>query len=271
MNRHSWMVGALALLALAWGAPWVWDPSAASRGRLRRAPDSRRRGGRPWLAAARARPHPRPRLSFAHRGHPIVWLRRGREHPRIRAAPGGKVVKRLGWQTDFGSRTVFAVVSPPGPVGGRADAAPSRRAAGVGEARPVAAAIRLDAATRSTSTSPREPPASRLGRPGGPLLRRHRGVGHLADPHRPVRDHGHVPRQPETAYGCCALATTATQPNLPSGWLGGDRIAIHGTTGRSGRRLSHGCIRAQNADVERAGRPSRARDAGRDSAVGRGR
>jgi lipoprotein-anchoring transpeptidase ErfK/SrfK len=51
------------------------------------------------------------------------------------------------------------------------------------------------------------------------------------------------------AYGCCALATTATQPRLPSGWLGGDRIAIHGTTEPVGGASSHGCIRAANADV----------------------
>jgi lipoprotein-anchoring transpeptidase ErfK/SrfK len=52
------------------------------------------------------------------------------------------------------------------------------------------------------------------------------------------------------AYGCCALATTATQPSLPSGWLGGSRIAIHGTTGPLGAALSHGCIRAANEDVK---------------------
>ena len=51
------------------------------------------------------------------------------------------------------------------------------------------------------------------------------------------------------AYGCCALATSATQSDLPSGWLGGDRIAIHGTTGPLGAALSHGCIRASNAAV----------------------
>ena len=38
------------------------------------------------------------------------------------------------------------------------------------------------------------------------------------------------------AYGCCALATTARQVNLPSGWLGGDRIAFHGTSGDARRR-----------------------------------
>ena len=51
------------------------------------------------------------------------------------------------------------------------------------------------------------------------------------------------------AYGCCALATTARQINLPSGWLGGDRIAFHGTSGEIGAEISHGCIRAADADV----------------------
>jgi lipoprotein-anchoring transpeptidase ErfK/SrfK len=50
-------------------------------------------------------------------------------------------------------------------------------------------------------------------------------------------------------YGCCALAITATQPSLPSGWLGGNRIAIHGTQGELGVSASHGCVRAANADV----------------------
>jgi hypothetical protein len=51
------------------------------------------------------------------------------------------------------------------------------------------------------------------------------------------------------AYGCCAVAITARQTNLPSGWLGGDRIAFHGTDGPIGAEVSHGCIRARDEDV----------------------
>jgi lipoprotein-anchoring transpeptidase ErfK/SrfK len=51
------------------------------------------------------------------------------------------------------------------------------------------------------------------------------------------------------AYGCCAVALTARQTRLPSGWLGGDRIAIHGTSGPLGAAISHGCVRAADADV----------------------
>ncbi len=45
-------------------------------------------------------------------------------------------------------------------------------------------------------------------------------------------------------YGCCALALSGHQEHLPVGWLGGDRIAIHGTPGPVGFAASHGCIRA---------------------------
>jgi lipoprotein-anchoring transpeptidase ErfK/SrfK len=51
------------------------------------------------------------------------------------------------------------------------------------------------------------------------------------------------------AYGCCAVALTARQPQLPSGWMGGDRIAIHGTEDPLRRAISHGCVRARDADV----------------------
>ncbi|HXY85792.1 MAG TPA: L,D-transpeptidase [Gaiellaceae bacterium] len=53
------------------------------------------------------------------------------------------------------------------------------------------------------------------------------------------------------AYGCCILALSATQPNLPAGWTGGDRIAIHGTSSSSdfGHAVSTGCIHASEADL----------------------
>jgi lipoprotein-anchoring transpeptidase ErfK/SrfK len=53
------------------------------------------------------------------------------------------------------------------------------------------------------------------------------------------------------AYGCCAVAISATQPQLPSGWLGGNRIAIHGTSGPLGVAASSGCVRAADADVSK--------------------
>src|SRR6476660_8644586 len=59
-------------------------------------------------AAPPPQAHREPRLGLSHRGQPIVWLRHGARIP-IRAAPGGKIVKTLGSQTPFDSRTVLAV------------------------------------------------------------------------------------------------------------------------------------------------------------------
>lgn len=52
-------------------------------------------------------------------------------------------------------------------------------------------------------------------------------------------------------YGCCILALSAVQPNLPGGWRGGNRIAIHGTQrpGELGRAVSAGCLHAGASDL----------------------
>jgi hypothetical protein len=53
------------------------------------------------------------------------------------------------------------------------------------------------------------------------------------------------------SYGCCILALSATQPNLPAGWTGGNRLAIHGAplgSAFSGA-VSSGCVRARERDL----------------------
>jgi lipoprotein-anchoring transpeptidase ErfK/SrfK len=52
-------------------------------------------------------------------------------------------------------------------------------------------------------------------------------------------------------YGCCAVALTSRQTNLPPTWDGGAQIAIHGTADESviGRAVSLGCVRGRNADL----------------------
>jgi lipoprotein-anchoring transpeptidase ErfK/SrfK len=52
-------------------------------------------------------------------------------------------------------------------------------------------------------------------------------------------------------YGCCVLAISATQPNTPPGWTGGNRMAIHGTSdpGSIGAAASAGCLRAADGDL----------------------
>jgi len=58
-------------------------------------------------------------------------------------------------------------------------------------------------------------------------------------------------RFPSGPYGCCIIALSARQPNLPAGWAGGDRIAIHGTPHQEsiGTASSNGCLRASDADL----------------------
>jgi hypothetical protein len=51
-------------------------------------------------------------------------------------------------------------------------------------------------------------------------------------------------------YGCCILALSGRQPNLPRGWSGGDRLAIHGSpTATWGHAVSNGCLHADETDL----------------------
>ena len=51
------------------------------------------------------------------------------------------------------------------------------------------------------------------------------------------------------AYGCCVLALSATQPNLPAGWTGGNRMALHGTSVPLGETNSTGCVHNGESDL----------------------
>ena len=56
-------------------------------------------------------------------------------------------------------------------------------------------------------------------------------------------------RETRRYYGCCVLALTGHQPNLPPDWIGGDRIAIHGTPDGLGGGSSTGCLRASDREM----------------------
>ena len=53
---------------------------------------------------------------------------------------------------------------------------------------------------------------------------------------------------PGSPYGCCVLALSGHQVDLPPDWPGGDRLAVHATRDVSsiGKRASLGCMRAQS-------------------------
>jgi hypothetical protein len=186
-------------------------------------------------------------LPLSRRGEPIVWLRRGTTIP-IRDAPGGEIVSELPDRTAFGSPTVLAVfrqrgrwagvptpLLPNGRLGwvkldaSRLRAGWTRYSIHVDLSRRVALLRLGDRVLRSFKVT--------VGAPSSPSP-----IGRFA-----VTDTFRAGLDP--AYGCCAVATTATQPNLPSGWLGGNRVAIHGTSGPLDLAESHGCIRAADSEV----------------------
>ena len=52
-------------------------------------------------------------------------------------------------------------------------------------------------------------------------------------------------------YGCCILALSGRQPNLPEGWSGGDRLAIHGTPSPDyGQAVTNGCLHLPRESLE---------------------
>ena len=267
MKRHTSTIGAAALLALLAVAAVAWvvlsrdaSPAPTSKPTALPAPGSARTSEPERTTSGTPSPTPgansrsasekaelRPQLNLLHRGQPIVWLRRGERIP-IRTAPGGKVLKALRWRTRFGSRTVLAVFRRRGrwagvptpllPNGqlGWVKLAPSALRAGW-----TRYVIDIDLSTKQAQL-----------RLGGRVLRSFEVT--IGAPGSPtptgrfaITDTFRGNLNP--AYGCCALALTATQSSLPSGWLGGSRIAIHGTAGPLGVAESHGCVRASNPDV----------------------
>jgi lipoprotein-anchoring transpeptidase ErfK/SrfK len=58
-------------------------------------------------------------------------------------------------------------------------------------------------------------------------------------------------RNPDSPYGCCAVALSGHQTKLLPGWPGGDRLAIHATPNPEtvGRAASLGCMRAYDRDI----------------------
>ena len=195
-------------------------------------------------------PKPRPVLPLpAPKGaHPVVWVRAHAKVP-VRSRPGGgEVVQVAGRRTRWGSLTVFSVVKrrgewagvtthkvPNGELGWiRLD--PSRLRSGW---TPVE--VHVDLSERRATLIEegkvvRSFPVT-IGAPGSPTPT---GRFAVTDTFR-----GNLNK----SYGCCALALSATQPSVPSGWFGGNRIAIHGTTGPLGVAASHGCVRARDRDV----------------------
>ena len=211
-------------------ASLVSAPAAFAAGRLPDGPHARREA------------QPKPRQPG---GHLIAYVR---SSAALLARPGGRVVERLSSRTSFGSPQALAVfrswhgrwlaVSTPELGNGRL-AWIDARAGGLHFAR-TPLELDVDLSQRQVVL-----------RRGADVLRRFVvGVGRPGSP-TPTGRFSVTDKLNGSAYsavyGCCILVLSATQPNLPAGWSGGNRIAIH--AGPTGGAVSAGCLHAGDADL----------------------
>jgi hypothetical protein len=164
----------------------------------------------------------------------------------LRAAPGsGRVLSRVGLRTAFGSATRLAIVRE------------RRRWLGViSEAlgNGVEGYVRRSEVRLFRNPYVLEADLSRRAltvRRWGIRLRRFRvAIGAASSP-TPLGRFSITDKLRDfypAAYGCCVLALSGRQSHLPSGWTGGDRLAIHGGGG-IGTSVTSGCLHAGEADL----------------------
>ena len=165
--------------------------------------------------------------------------------------PGGPKAIQIGRRTEFGSRRVLAVAAQRGDwLGVVTPERPNNRLAWVNRRhrslriRRTRLSLHADLSARTLTLRRAGRRVHRLrvaiGRPGSPTP-----TGRFA-----VTDKLGGARF-GSYYGCCILALNGHQPNLPPGWTGGNRLAIHGTNapGTVGAAASAGCLRAGDADL----------------------
>lgn len=197
---------------------------------------------RPARPAVPSPPPPRP-VPAPPAGTLIAYVRTGRTVV-VRSAPKGAVLARLGSRTAFGSPQTLAVTRAGRGLHVIAAELPNGRIGwvdGRGALRLARTAVTLDADLSSRLLRVRA---------GERLLRTIRiGIG---APRTPTPT-GRFAITDELAgsrfsavYGCCILALSGHQTNLPRGWTGGDRLAIHG--GSLGA-VSTGCLHAADTDL----------------------
>jgi len=180
--------------------------------------------------------------------YPLATVRPGRT-VTLHASPGGRVIGRLGARTEFGSMRVlwieqegsgwFGVPVPELPDGRLAWIRDEPRDLVLSETR---FRITADVSRRRLELHYGDRLLDRfpvsVGSPGSPTP-----LGDYA-----ITD-GLVGKGLGPWYGCCVLALSGHQPNLPPGWIGGNRMAIHGTPGSVGGATSSGCLRASDSDM----------------------
>jgi lipoprotein-anchoring transpeptidase ErfK/SrfK len=167
----------------------------------------------------------------------------------LRAKPRGDVLARVTRRTEFGSPRVVPVLERrDGWLRVMAAERPNGKTAWIDERHTSPA--RIDYSMRADISARRIEVVH-----GGKVVRRIRtavGEQGTPTPHGRFAVTDKIPfTNPASAYGCCALALSAHQPDTPSNWSGGDRIAIHATPKAEsiGRPVTLGCMRVPVADA----------------------
>ena len=176
---------------------------------------------------------------------PILRVRAG-ETVVLRGKPRGEVVREVAATTEFGSPTTLTVAAERGDwLGVTSTALPNGKLGWVKKEDRAVAKRRTDLAIRIDLSQRRmrlmdgdrvlRTATVGIGRPGSATPTGRFAVTDKLD----GADYG-------AYYGCCIIALSGNQPNLPPGWPGGDRLAIHGTNNPAtiGARPSAGCLHA---------------------------
>jgi hypothetical protein len=198
---------------------------------------------RPARPAVPLPPPPKP-ARRAPSGTLVAYVRSGRS-VAVRSAPGGPVVARLSSQTQFGSPRTFAAIRAGHGLRVITTELPNGRTGWVD----AHGALRLSRTTVNLDVDL----SNRLlrVRVAGRLTRALRvGIG-APGTSTPIGRFAITDKLRGSAYssvyGCCILALSGHQTNLPPGWTGGDRLAIHG--GSTAGAVSTGCLHAAEADL----------------------
>jgi L,D-transpeptidase catalytic domain len=191
--------------------------------------------------------------SPALRGNSTVVARVQHDaHVALRLSPGGRVVAVVGARTSFGSPSVFSVVRQRGPwIAVRSAELPNGRLGWIDSRRGLnyrrtAYVVEVDLSRRLLEVRDRS----------GVVLRTTVGIGAPSSPtpsgRYAITDEIRG-RRYGSAFGCCILALSGNQTRLPSGWVGGTRLAIHGTSRPEtiGAPASAGCLHASDAVLRR--------------------
>jgi hypothetical protein len=183
------------------------------------------------------RPKPQP-------GTLIASVRDGRT-VAVRTGPDGTVVARVSSRTEFGSPRTFAATPAANGLRVVTTELPNGRMGWVADS----GALRL---SRSALTLDVDLSARVLRvRNSARVVRTIRvGVG-AAGTSTPIGRFAITDKLAgadySAVYGCCILALSGHQTNLPPGWTGGDRVAVHG--GSTEGAVSTGCLHAAEADL----------------------